>query len=107
MMEPMNTQSPIACDLTAIEPAERSAHQALAGHLLREAVLETRELVDGYAFRFPAELYPEIVGFIANERRCCAFFTFALEVAPDHGPIWLRITGPEGVKAILQGATGG
>ena len=106
MMEHLNTQSPIACDLTAIEPVERSAHQALAGRLLREAAHETRELVDGYAFRFPAELYPEVVGFIANERRCCPFFTFVLEVAPDQGPIWLRITGPEGVKAILQGAVG-
>ena len=63
---------------------------------------ETRELVDGYAFRFPAELYPEVVGFIANERRCCPFFTFGLEQPRNNGPMTLRITGAEGVKAFLQ-----
>lgn len=33
-----------------------------------------------------------------------AFFHFNLEVPPDGGTIWLRITGRAGVKAFLEGA---
>ena len=102
MSEPIQPQQPLACDLTAITPEERAGHQRLANHLLAEAALETRELPDGYAFRFPAERFSEVVAFIGNERLCCPFFTFQLEITPAGGPIWLRITGPEGVKAILH-----
>lgn len=102
MTEQTNTQSALACDLTAIAPEQRIDHQRLAHDLLTHAAAETRELADGYAFCFPAERYGEVTAFIANERLCCPFFRFGLEVTPERGPIWLRITGREGVKAVLQ-----
>ena|SRR5690242_20541305 len=102
MVQPTTTSTLLACDLTAIDAAEREAHQALAARLLTEIALETQELADGYAFRFPAEVYPDVVAFVANERLCCPFFTFMLEVTPGRGPLWLRITGPDGVKAMLR-----
>ena len=40
--------------------------------------------------------------FVANERRCCPFLTFTLELAPDGGPLWLRLTGPAGTRAFLE-----
>ena len=43
-----------------------------------------------------------IAKFIENERLCCPFFNFGLEVEPNSGPLWLRLTGGEGVKEILQ-----
>ena len=106
MFQQPDTQSPLACDLTAIEPTQRAAHETLATHLVKEAVLEKRELPDGFAFRFAAEQYAEITAFIANERLCCPFFHFALDVMPDRGPIWLRLTGHEGVKALLTAEFG-
>jgi hypothetical protein len=59
-------------------------------------------LPGGYALRFAAEQYDEVTEFIGNERLCCPFFTFVLEVGPGHTPLWLKITGDEDVKAFLQ-----
>jgi len=43
-----------------------------------------------------------IAKFIENERLCCPFFNFGLEVQPNSGPLWLRLTGNDGVKEMLQ-----
>jgi hypothetical protein len=102
-MEIPNTDElPIACDLTALDAEVRSAHIEMARQLLNEGAQEVRELPDGGAFRYTAEQYAQVTQFIANERLCCPFFTFVLEVTPRNGPIWLRITGREGVKDFLQ-----
>ena len=98
----MQQEIPIACDLTAIPTAEREAHETLARQLFFEAIPERHELADGFAFEFRADQYPQLVAFIANERLCCPFFRFTLEVTPARGPIWLRITGGEGVKKFIQ-----
>jgi hypothetical protein len=70
--------------------------------LLGSTPQEIQELPDGYAFRYAADEYPRVAAFIANERACCPFFTFVLEVPPEGRPIWLRITGPDGVKDLLS-----
>ena len=43
-----------------------------------------------------------IAKFIENERLCCPFVKCGLELGPENGHIWLRLTGSEGVKEILQ-----
>lgn len=96
----------IACDLTAIDPARRSAHQALAERLLGESPLAMQELPDGLAFRFTEEHYTAVAEFVAHERLCCPFLRFVLDVAPQRGPVWLRITGSDGAKDILQAVSG-
>lgn len=99
--------SPVfACDLSAIPPDERAAHQALATHLFTDAVQSLEEIPDGYAFRFPVERYDDVVAFVANERRCCPFFIFTLDVTANHGPLGLRITGAPGVKEVLRAELG-
>ena len=94
--------SGLICDLSAIPPELRAAHQALASELMRRTALEQVELPDGYAFRFPPDRYADVAAFVANEQLCCPFFAFTLEVAPERGPIWLRITGGDGAKAVLR-----
>ena len=91
---------PIACALSDPELARRAA--ALEAELFA-GVLETKELPDGYAFRFPAETgwLVSLATFIAEERRCCPFFTFELVCEPGEGPIWLRLRGREGVKEFI------
>jgi hypothetical protein len=106
MQPPSQTTPLLACDLTAIPAEHRAAHQALATALFSEAVAEIQELTDGYAFRFAPQHYPQLTQFIAHERLCCPFFTFTLELTPASGPIWLRLTGPAGAKAILQSELG-
>src|SRR5262245_62047056 len=93
---------PIACDLTAIPAGEREAHETLAKQLFFEAIPQRDELADGFAFQFRADQYPLLVAFVGNERLCCPFFRFVLEVTPGRGPIWLHITGGEGVKEFIQ-----
>src|SRR4051794_38446738 len=92
---PLDTQTahdiPIACDLTALEADVRSRHVESARQLLSAGAQEVQELPDGFALRYTAEQYDQVTQFIANERLCCRFFTFVLEVTPAHGPIWLRI----------------
>lgn len=93
---------PFACDMTAIPTEQRSAHHALIRHLMTEAVEEIRELPDGLSFRFPTREYDAIAEFMGRERLCCPFLTFALELAPDQGPVTLRLTGPEGVVPFIR-----
>jgi hypothetical protein len=92
----------IACRPSAIDASHRAGHLALARRLFSEAALERRESAEGYEFRFSAGEYPNLIQYIANERLCCPFFRFGLEVSPGQGPIWLRLSGGEGVKEFLQ-----
>jgi hypothetical protein len=45
-----------------------------------------------------------LVHWRVDERRCCPFFTFAIEREHDPGGLWVRITGPTGAKAVLDAA---
>jgi hypothetical protein len=102
-----NTQalrkSPLACDMSAIEPGRRVQHIAMGKEVFR-AVTDIRELPDGYAFRLPVgpDALLKAVEFISIEKLCCPFLGFVLEVEPEGGPVWLRLTGREGVKAFIR-----
>lgn len=97
-----NHDLPIACDPTAIDVEVRATHLSAAEQLLRHDAAEVQELPDGFAFRYAPEQYALVTQFIANERLCCPFFTFTLEVTPGHGPLWLRITGSDEIKSFIQ-----
>lgn len=101
-------ESPIACNMSAIEPGLRAGHVA-TGEMLFCAAGEIRKLVDGYAFRLPADAdtLHKAAGFISLERLCCPFLGFTLEVEPEGGAMWLRLTGREGVKAFIREEVGG
>ena len=96
-------ESPIACDMSAIEPGLRAGHIATGGRVFRAAE-EIKELPDGYAFRLPNEskTLRDAAEFITLERLCCPFLGFALEVESEGGTVWLRLTGREGVKAFIH-----
>lgn len=96
-------ESPIACDMSAIEP-DRSEQHISAGREIFVAVTEIRELPDGYAFRPSAEpdLLIKTAQFISLEKLCCPFLRFVIEIEPEGGPVWLRLTGREGVKAFIR-----
>jgi hypothetical protein len=93
---------PFACDMTAIPADLRATHQRLIRRLMSDAVEEVKELPDGFAFRFPSDEYDALTEFVGRERLCCPFLTFTLEVAPDHRPLLLRITGSEGAKDFIR-----
>lgn len=89
------------CDMSAMSPEERSAHQELIGQLFGGLVQERRELADGFAYRFDNKHYPLLATFITHEQLCCPFLTFRLEVTPHRGPVWLQLTAPGDVKPLL------
>ena len=91
-----------ACNMGALTKGERARYGTLAETLL-VAVCEQRELPSGYAFRLPPGKLVTAAQWISLERKCCPFFTFELNQARDQGPLWLRITGPQGVKEFIRG----
>ena len=107
MSNHIKLQPAIACDLTAIEAEHREQHLITAKQLL-DMVQETRELSDGYALRLPGdtETFLHAARYISHERECCPFFHFTLKLAPPGGPLWLHLTGSEGVKQFLQAEQG-
>ena len=107
----MNTHpienQPIVCDLTAIPAAVREQHVINAPKIF-QAAQEVQELPNGYVFRLPNEsgMFMALAQFVENERLCCPFYHFALEVEPNGGSLWLRLTGSEGAKQLLETALG-
>jgi len=99
----LNESPSLACDLTAIPADVREEHIITAPQLFALAQ-EVQELPNGFAIRFGNEpgRFMAIAKFIENERLCCPFFNFVMEIEPNSGPLWLRLTGGEGVKDILQ-----
>jgi hypothetical protein len=91
----------IACRLSEAEQAARE--EELAKDIFSNC-REVAELAEGYAFRFPGDgdWAAKLVEFIGFERKCCPFFTFELVFEPQEGPMWLRLTGPEGVKSFIE-----
>jgi hypothetical protein len=98
----------LVCNLNAIDPQARVQHSITTAELFH-SVQAIRELPDGYAFLLPNEtmLLRKAVDFIANERLCCPFFGFTLEIEPEGGALWLRLTGREGVKPFIQAERAG
>src|SRR5262245_19691063 len=96
------SEAPIACNLAAI-PAERLEQHKATAEQIFGAVGEICELPDGYAFRLPetTDMLLKVAEFVSHERLCCPFFRFTLELEPQGGPLWLKLTGAEGVKQFL------
>ncbi len=96
-------QSPIACDMSAIPAAQRQAHLDTSRDLFSR-IEEFRELSNGYEFRFASEpaLLVKLAEFTSLEKLCCPFLGFVVEVEPEGGPVWLRLTGREGVKTFIR-----
>ena len=100
---PNQDQTVIACDPYALTPEQRTRWMAFAPQLYG-SFQEIQDLPDGYAFRLPDA--PEMLILAAEdltmERLCCPFVRYTLEVEPNKGPFWLRMTGGEGVKEFLR-----
>ena len=92
----------LACVPSGIPTTERTAHFALVERLFCQEVQERQEIPGGYAFRFSAEAFDDVARFVSNERRCCPFLSFTIEVSPENGTLWLRLAGPEGTRAVLD-----
>jgi hypothetical protein len=96
--------SPVfACNLKAIGAAERPRYNDLSRRL-RSAVRDWSELPDGHALKLDGKTIslPEVAEWIAMERLCCPFLTLQLSASGNQADWLLKLTGPEGVKPLVQ-----
>lgn len=96
---------PIACDPEAIPREQRASHTVLARRLFGEqrgATVHHGAEVEGYEFEFEDALFDDLARWVANERRCCPFLRFTLDLHPAGGPIGLTMSGPEGTRAFIE-----
>ena len=94
---------PLACNTNAIEPDQREKHGQVTVELSQK-IRAVSELANGYAFQFLNETPTlfKIAKFVSNERLCCPFLRFNLEVGAGNDPLRLSLTGPENIKEFLQ-----
>ena len=96
------TESELTCNIKGIPPQQRARYGWLV-EALRRAIEERRELPDGYAFQIDTTQIStgQLVEWIEMERQCCPFFGFEVRWDGKNGLVWLRLTGPEGVKEFI------
>ena len=99
----MRSETLLACNLDVCTPAEHENHFQAAAKLYK-SIQDIQETENGYKFRFPntSESIMRLAEFISNERVCCPFLEFTLNVAPNDAPISLLLSGPDGTKKFLQ-----
>ena len=101
---PAKPETPFACSLEKTLTKEQRAHKKQIMQKMEAARIDTREIADGYIFRFRPEAvsFTEIADWVATERACCPFFDLAIESERENGRLSLRITGREGVKQFIR-----
>lgn len=99
----MSKESPIACVMAALDDAQKRRRKELEERTAA-SIEEVRELKDGYAVRLPADARTvvEVAEFVTYERLCCPFLDFEIRIEREGGPLWLRLTGREGVKEFVR-----
>jgi hypothetical protein len=96
-------ESPFACNRLALTSEQRKRHFEELGPQLRSLRTGVSELPDGFEFEFPADMktYQLVAEWTAGERLCCPFFDIDLRSEREGGPVWLRLTGRDGVKQFI------
>jgi hypothetical protein len=96
-------ETPFACDMSAIEPLQRSRHIETMKELFN-SVKEVSEIKNGFAFLFPNDgsVLINLMAFIEKERLCCPFFGFIIVIEPEKGNVFLKINGRDGVKEFIK-----
>jgi hypothetical protein len=79
MSKSVSSESPIACNMSALDREQRRRHQSLTEQL-HAATQERRELPDGYSFRLPSDeaTIQLTAEWVTLERRCCPFIAFGI-----------------------------
>ena len=99
----MNSDPPLACNMGVFTSAQHESHIQTTTELI-QAVQSVQEVGNGYEFRFPneTEYISKIAEFISNERLCCPFLKFTLNVVSNREPVSLSLTGPSGTQEFLR-----
>src|SRR5271170_2319252 len=103
-MAPAFADSPLACNRAALTVQERKRHFDELSPALQARKKSIRELRDGFEFEFPSDTatFQLVSEWVTGERLCCPFFDIDVHVEREHGSLWLRLTGREGVKQFIK-----
>jgi hypothetical protein len=96
----------LVCVPSAIPAQARAAHFELGRRLFTKLAEERVDELAGIALRLPADEFERVARFVANERKCCPFLRVELDIAPGAGSMWLRLTGPQGTRELLEAELG-
>jgi hypothetical protein len=98
-----SAETPFACNLKALTPAERAEHQQVTTRMLA-SIQRTREVADGYAFDLDVThlSIKDLATWVDFERRCCPFFDFQVDWRRERGPVTLQLTGRTGIKDFIR-----
>ena len=98
-----NTAPVFACNLKTISSAERLRYDALVKRI-REAMRDRMETSNGYVFKLDSKTVTllEAAEWMGMERLCCPFLTLQLAASGNQTDWLLTLTGPEGVKSLLD-----
>lgn len=104
LAETKRSESPFACNRLALTPEQRKRHFDELGPKLRSLKKSVRQLPSGYEFEFPADsnTVQLVAEWAVGERACCPFFDIEMRLEREGGPLWLVLTGREGVKQFIQ-----
>ena len=93
----------VACTMTEQEAEERT-ESTLAMLVPHFAGYEDRE--NGVDIRFDGagEALRNVAEFISNEKECCSFADYKINVVPPYDETVLTITGPDGTKPMFRDA---
>jgi hypothetical protein len=96
-------ESPFVCNHTALTLEQRKQHAELTA-ALRSALLGFLELPDGYEFEFVPDpvSYRALAELTPLEHACCPFFDISIRLEREHGKLWWRLTGRDGVKLFIR-----
>jgi hypothetical protein len=96
----MELHLPIICTLPEAEMTER---RRTVLDPIKDAVIESEELPDGYAYSFSAssEVLAQLSRLVEMERQCCRFLTFRIVVEAGNGPIRLEVVGTPEAKSVI------
>lgn len=104
----MNTETSLVCNMNVFTPAQRESHMQATLELI-QSLQSVQGIEGGYELYFPneSELISKIAEFISNERLCCPFLKFILQVGGSDEPISFALTGPDGTQEFLRAEFGG
>lgn len=101
----MAAEIPVACYLT-----DKQLQARRKNYLDKAAarLIDSAELGDGFAFRFPLEksVLMDLIEIIDLERQCCPFLNFRLALEAGKDYVALELTGADGAKEMIKNLFG-
>ena len=95
-----DARPPAVCTISEERAEERTDWMRSA---LLPAYAGAEEREDGVTVRFEGatDTLRHVARFVAEEKECCAFADYNVEVTPPYEETRLTITGPEGTKDVF------